>query len=62
MRRDVRCPVCGKVLCRAKECAGMAPDPDGDIFLWCRGCRAEYPYRYIRILPKPKIESPKQSL
>lgn len=52
MRRDVRCPVCGKVLCRAKETAGMAHDPGGELFLWCRGCRAEIPFRYVRLAPR----------
>lgn len=62
MRRDVRCPVCGKVLCRAKECAGLAHDPgNGEIFLWCRGCRAEIPFKYVRLMPKKSI-SPNQSL
>ena len=61
MRRDVRCPVCGKVLCRAKESAGLAHDPDGELILYCRGCRAEIPFRYVKLAQKPNATT-QQSL
>jgi len=50
LRKNIRCPVCGKVLCRAGDTAGLVHDPrGGEIFLWCRGCRGEIPFRYVRL-------------
>ena len=49
MRKNIRCPVCGKMLCRANDDADMKHDPRGDIFLWCKGCRTEIPFRYVKL-------------
>lgn len=57
MKRDIKCPRCGKLLARTEFGAELRYTLDGYVLLWCKSCRAEIPFRVIKPNTAPPIRA-----